>query len=122
MNNINEILGEFDPSLLFTTPTDEEKSNTEVIDASNDVDGDTMGTTIPAPENITTNVEVGNTDIETVQPPVTTDEQNEKIQKDINKEVEVQPWDNIELITENSTVDNSDSYFTQQTVQDLQKK
>ncbi len=131
MNNINEILGEFDPSLLFTTPTDEETDNTEVIDVSNDVDGDTMGTTVPAPENITTNVEVGNTDIETVQPPVTTDEQNENLQKELNKKVEAQPWDNIDYSVLEETEDykvnnsdyyNSDYYFIPQTVQNLQKQ
>ena len=78
MTNINEILGpeEFDPSFLFKLPSEEEdKDNTEIINVSNDVDGSTMGTTVPAPENIETNVEIGDTNVEVVQPPTTTNEQ-----------------------------------------------
>ena len=122
MTNINEILGpeEFDPSFLFKLPSEEDdKDNTEIINVSNDVDGSTMGTTVPAPENIETNVEIGDTSVEVVQPPTTTNEQVEEIQRNINKEVETQPWDNIELIEDTSSVNYS---FTQTDVQNLQNQ
>ena len=122
MTNINEILGpeEFDPSFLFKLPSEEEdKDNTEIINVSNDVDGSTMGTTVPAPENIETNVEIGDTSVEVVQPPTTTNEQVEEIQRNINKEVETQPWDNIKLIEDTSSVNYS---FTQTDVQNLQNQ
>ena len=55
MDNINEILEaveKFDPSVLFEKPSEEENNEEEVVDVSNETDGNTEGTTIPAPENI----------------------------------------------------------------------
>jgi len=109
MDNINEILEaveKFDPSVLFEKPSEEENNEEEVVDVSNETDGNTEGTTIPAPENIETDVTTGDTEITAIQPPIGTDQQLAELQEKINIVVKQSDNTPVKTVNENNYLYN----------------
>jgi len=109
MDNINEILEaveKFDPSILFEKPSEEENNEEEVVDVSNETDGNTEGTTIPAPENIETDVTTGDTEITAIQPPIGTDQQLAELQEKINTVVKQSDNTPVKTVNKNNYLYN----------------